>query len=282
MSITGKAKQMIEILFGNFLLCAGVYFFVLPHNILTGGLAGIANILNLIIPVNRIVLMDILDLSFFFLGIIVLGKDFAIKTAISALIYPVYLWIFKYIPYMPSCNNVTAAIFGGLISGAGIGLVFKNNGSTGGTDVPMMIIHKYFGVNLDSLEMIVDGSIAALGLFISGFDQLLLGLLSIFVSSYAINKVLLPSTEGSTALMIISSRIDEINQYVQNSLHRGSTILTGKGGYQKTPREILMVVVSRNQYAKLVEKLDEIDPQAFVFTTKSRDVLGEGFTYARI
>ena len=277
-----KYSHYLEIILGNLLLGLAVTYFILPYNILTGGLAGIANVINAIIPINRVIVINILDIAFFVVGYLVLGKEFAMNTGLSTIIYPVILTLLSLVPYDVHCSPVSAAVIGGIISGVGLGIVFRNNASTGGTDVPIMIIHKYTGMNYSDLEMWVDGAIAVLGVVIVGVDAVLIGLLSIFVSSVMIDRIVKPKTSGSSALFIISDHPEPIKEYVHNVLERGSTILAAKGGYKGQPKDCIMVVVSPAQYEKLVGFIHSHDPNAFIFVADSKEVIGEGFTYYRV
>ncbi len=277
-----KFRHYFEIILGNFLLAAAVNYFILPYNILTGGLAGIANVINAIVPIHRVLLINILDIAFFLIGVWVLGKEFALNTALSTIVYPIILSVLSFLPYDVHCSPVSASVLGGIISGVGLGIVFRNFASTGGTDVPIMILHKYTGIDFSDLELWVDGAIAVLGILIVGLDAVLIGLLSIFVSSLIIDRVAKPKTSNSSALFIISDDPEPIKDFIHTKLARGSTIFDVRGGYKGDPRSCIMVVVSRKQYETLVKFINEEDPDAFIFVAYSKEVIGEGFTYSRV
>ncbi len=274
-----KIISYLNIIIGNALLVFAINFFILPYNILSGGLAGIVNIINDLFFIDKVLLLNLLNLSFFILGSLFLGKEFAFKTVVCAITYPIFLSLISKINYSFFCSNITASIIGGIISGVGIGIVFKNNGSTGGTDALILVLHKYTGLSISKLGIIIDGLIACFGLAIAGLDEFIIGLLSILMANIVIQQILKPKTSSSCALFIISNNSSIINLYIHDVLKRGSTVINALGGYKNDPKKILFVIISQKQYPKIIEYINRIDSKAFVFASNSKEVFGEGFTY---
>lgn len=274
-----KVISFLEILLGNLLLAMAVKWFILPYHILSGGMAGIATIISRLTSISDVLIIDILDIGFFLLGWWILGRKFALTTAISAIVYPIFLHVLSLWPVSIDCGSLMAAIFGGAIAGVGVGIVFRNDGSTGGTDVIVLIAHKYTGMEISKLTLITDSIVAAAGLYLYGIEALLTGLLAIYISSQAIYKVMMPSSSSAVALYIISDKMTEIGDYIHSELYRGTTIMKAEGGYTNEKRNVILTVVAKNQYAKLTSFIQNIDPYAFIIVSDAKEVRGEGFTY---
>jgi len=265
---------------GTFLLCFAVEMFIIPFNILSGGVAGIAVALEPIFHIDKTLLANILTVVLLIVGGIVLGRDFFMDTALSSLLYPVFNMLCAKFVVVPNIDPVLASFYGGLVGGIGIGLVMQVGASTGGMDVPPMIVHKLTGMKVSTLVLITDSLTVFLGLVAYDISSLLVGLISVFVTTWAISKVLSVS-EGpsSKSVQIISAHWQEINREIGVQLSRGTTVFDAYGGYQGTPKKVLLVVVSQKQYNTLIDVINKVDPKAFVITTDATDMHGEGFTY---
>ena len=275
-----KIKNVICVTAGTFLLCLAIEMFIIPFNILSGGVAGIAVALKPFIHVDETLFANILTVALLLVGGLVLGKAFFFETALSSFLYPVFTTILAKVIVAPSIESLLASFYGGLLGGIGIGLVMMVGASTGGMDVPPLIMHKLTGTKVSILVLITDMLTVLLGLLAYDLSSVLVGLISVFTTTWAIDKVLSIS-EGSTSksVQIISIHWDEINNRINEELNRGTTIYDVKGGYQGTPRKVLLVVVSQKQYSSLINIINEIDDKAFVITTDAVDMHGEGFTY---
>ena len=271
-------KNYLIVILGNLLLAISVSYFVLPYDILSAGVAGIAIILRALFNCDTTLVIDLLVIGFFIMGYFFLGRDFTIKTALSSVVYPVFITILGKIPVHIEADKLLIAIFGGAIAGLGIGMVIKVGASTGGTDIPPMIIHKYTGWPIALLIGIMDGILVLGGLIAYSVQDVMIGLVYIIISNSIIDKVVVPRA-GAVKLLIISEKYEEICLYIHDRLDRGTTILEGRGGYTGTNRPVVMTVVSLAQYNMLSEELAGIDPEAFVIVSDARDVKGEGFSY---
>ncbi len=273
-----KANELCRILLGTFLLALSVEQFILPFNILSGGVAGIAVALEPFFHIDKTLLANILVISFFFMGWIFLGRKFVMDSALSTLCYPLFTTICaKYVVELQIPVSV-ASLYAGLLGGFGIGLVMSTGASTGGVDIPTMILAKVFHVKMGTMVMIVDGCTVLLGILAYDLSAALIGLLSVFVSSYAVNRVLYAGQNSSKSVQIISDDWQEINDKISKELDRGVTIFQAKGGYSGEERNVLLCVVSQRQYAKLIDIVHSVDERAFVITTDASDMHGEGFT----
>ncbi len=273
-----KFKSIFMIVLGNFLLAVSVVYFVLPYDVLSGGCAGIALITRELFNWNTTITIDAMVILFFVLGYLFLGKEFTLKTALSSAIYPVFITLLSLVDVHIEADQLLMSIFGAVVAGAGIGIVIRENASTGGTDVPPMIIHKYTGLPVAVLMAITDGSLVIAGLLSYNIQDVMIGLIYIYISNAIINEVIMPRS-SSVALFIISNKRVEIMEYIHSTLERGTTIVPARGGYTDNSREVIMTVLSKNQYNLLAQKIEEIDPRAFIIVSDAKDVKGEGFSY---
>lgn len=281
MKIRRSINDIILVILGNFILALGVSFFIVPNSILSGGVAGIAVAISPIVPISTTVLINGLTIVLFFFGMFVLGKNFALKTLLSTVLYPGFVSIFSVMAEQIEITDepILASVYGGILVGMGVGLVFRTGASTGGMDIPPLIIHKYTHIPLATLVMIVDGITVLLGLTINGIEPALIGLISVWTSSYMVNKMLVLGLAAAKSLMIISDQYEEILKAIANDIDRGSTLLDAKGGYTKDQKPVLMVVVLKKQFPEVNRIIASIDPGAFVIVHDVNEVQGEGFTF---
>lgn len=279
-----KRKQLIRnvlfILAGNLLVALSVSFFILPGNILAGGTATLAMALSKFIPISTVTLINILTIALFFLGWLCLGNKFAAGSILSSVCYPVFLSALSSLDTEPFADTdpLLLSLYSGLIMGAGLGLVFRAGASTGGMDVPALILHRYLHVKLDQAVLIVDFLTIMFGLYVYGLNAFLVGVLSVFASSYAINWMSTAGSQPAKNVMIISDKWDEIRAFILDKMDRGVTILSARGGWTSQDRPVLMCVILSKRYSVLEDKVNEIDPEAFIIVTDVHEVRGQGFT----
>lgn len=281
MNIKELFHGTIYVVLGNFVLAAGVALFVVPNSILTGGVAGLAVIFAPILHVDTTLLINVLTVVLFILGALTLGKRFAIKTLLSTVLYPSFLLLLTPIAttYQITDDPLLASIYAGVLVGGGVGLVFRTGASTGGMDIPPLIIHKHTNIKLSTLVLITDGLTVLLGMSFYGVEPALIGLISVWISSQLINKTMMLGMLEAKSLMIVSDNNEEILQRITTEINRGATILKGEGGYTRVSKNVLMVVVSRQQFPKANQIINEVDANAFVIVHDVNEVQGEGFTY---
>ncbi len=270
-------KELLVIAFGNFLLAISVQYFILPFNILTGGVAGVAVAISPFIPVSQQIIIDVLVIGLFLLGWTVLGKEFAIKTFISSILYPLFVSILGFFPYTLDITPLLASIYSGVIAGFGIGIVLREGASTGGMDIPPLILNYYTGIETSKFILLTDALTCVLGLLNYPIESLLNGLISVFLTSIVIGKIEVAHGSESLSVQIISSKWEEINKEVLKKINRGVSIVDVKGGYTMETHKMLMVIIDKREYSTLLDILDTIDKSAFVITNPVQSVHGEGF-----
>ena len=274
-----KLFSILAVIFGNFLLAVSVVYFVLPYNILSGGCAGIAVITYKLFNWSETLTIELLVIGFFIAGALILGKEFALKTFLSSIVYPLFVEILSRFPVEINIDILTAIILSGALAGIGIGITFMHNASTGGTDIIALIINKYTGVSTATLVFISDAIITAAGLFTYGLEDVIYGIVYIYISSYAISRITTPNTSSAISLYIITDHFDEILSFIHDKLERGSTILDATGGYTNEKRKVILTVVSKTQYSILSDYIEKVDPVAFVIVSDAKEIKGEGFTF---
>lgn len=274
-------RQLLCILAGNFLVALAVSFFVLPNDLLTGGVACLAIDLAPFVPLSRVTLIYIINFSMFFLGWIFLGKKFALNTALSTALYPILISVFEAMDTRPfaSVDPLLGSLYAGLIMGCGLGIIFSVNASTGGMDIPALILNKFAHIPVNNAVMIVDGLTILFGLYSYGINAALTGLISVFASNTAINWISTLNSASAKEVLIISEHWKEIKDYILQNTNRGVTILEGSGGYTQNKRPVLLCAMTSRQYPRIAEEITEIDPKAFLVVSDAREVRGEGFTY---
>jgi len=267
------------VVLGNFILALGVQTFVLPYEILSGGVAGIAVAISRLTGISSELLIILLIGILFVLGSFFLGRKFTVHTALSSVLYPLFLSFLSTQNLVTHTEPLLASLYGGLIAGLGVGLVFRTGASTGGMDVPPMIIHKYTHIDLAKLVLVTDLLTVLLGWYVYGIEAVLIGFISVWATSFAINKVLLFGGLEADSVMIVSQKHTEIIAQIHDQLDRGSTLLSAQGGFSHVDRPVILTVIYKRQYPELIKILAEIDPTAFIIVTDAKEVKGNGFSF---
>lgn len=274
-----RIKSILLIILGNFIFAIAVVYFVLPYNILSGGVAGVGIIVEQLFDISATITIDILVVFTFIMGFLFLGKEFALKTIISSIVYPIFITVLSYFPYHVEADIFLIIIYGGILTGVGLSLVLREEASTGGMDVPAIIMHKYTGLPLHIAFFIVDAITALVGVLVFSVQDVMMGLVFVYIYNAVINKMMVPKSGRAVSLFIISEKKDEINTYIHDKLNRGTTVVPVKGGYTEEEKEAIMTVVSKQQYHQLEKVIEKIDKFAFVIVADAKEIKGEGFTF---
>ncbi|NOY95373.1 MAG: YitT family protein [Chlorobi bacterium] len=278
------------ILVGTFILAAGFVYFISPHKIVPGGVFGIAIIIHHLtkglfsvwpngIPIGLFGL--ILNIPLTIIGVKVLGPRFGVKTVVGFILASFFIDMIMYLrpeEDMPLVDDVLlSSIFGGVLVGFGLGLIFKSRATSGGSDIIAMILAKYTKLQLGRLMIYVDSAIVLLALAaFKDWHIPLYSLIVIYISGKVID-ITLEGVDYNKALMIISDKHEEIRNKLIVDLERGGTYLNGEGIYTGNQKKVIYTVVSRREVAILEEYISKIDPDAFITVTDAKEILGEGF-----
>ncbi|MDA3905548.1 MAG: YitT family protein [Bacteroidales bacterium] len=268
------------ILVGTFIMASGFVLFISPYKLAPGGVYGIAIILHHLFgfPIGLSAL--VMDIPLTILGIKILGPRFGIKTVVGFLATSFWVsileWTYGYEPLVQD-DALLSAIFGGVLIGLGLGLVFKSRATSGGSDIIAMIFAKYTSLPIGQLMIMVDSAIVLIGLAAFGRWEIpLYSWIVIFISGKVID-IVLQGLDYDKTLFIISDKQEEIREKILVDLKRGGTLLNGKGMYKGTEKSIIFTVVSRRELAILKDFIHRVDPNAFLTVINANEILGEGF-----
>lgn len=268
------------ILIGTFIMATGFVLFISPYKLAPGGVYGIAIILHHLFGFPIGISALLMDIPLTILGIRILGPKFGIKTIVGFVSTSLWVslleWTYGYEPLVEN-DALLSAIFGGVLIGLGLGLVFKSRATSGGSDIIAMIFAKYTHLPIGQLLIIVDSAIVLIGLAAFGRWEIpLYSWIVIFISGKVID-VVLQGLDYDKTLFIISDKQEEIRQKILFDLNRGGTILNGKGMFNGAEKSIIFTVVSRRELAILKDFIHKIDPNAFLTVINANEILGEGF-----
>lgn len=264
------------IFFGTLITALALNMFLIPNKIAAGGVSGIATVIYYLFKFPVGVVMLVLNLPIFLLGIKEIGTVFGIKTLISTILLSLMIDFIK-VPCITR-EVILASVYGGILMGIGLGLVFKANATTGGTDMAARIIHKYVPfIGIGWVMFVIDFVVVAAAGIVFGSEQALYALVSLFLGAKMIDLIQ-EGFNSAKAFIIISNKADMISNRILNEMNRGVTGLHGKGMFSGYEKEILLCIISRTEITRLKEIVVDEDPYAFVIVTNVREVLGEGFT----
>ena len=267
------------VLIGNTIYSCGIGAFVLPNDLITGGTTGIALILEHYFGLPIGLSVAIFNIVMFILAILILGKSFALTALISTFYFPWILSQFQKVQFIQNMTDdfLLGSIFAGLMLGLGVGLVIRAGASTGGMDIPPLILNKKFGLPVSIGLYVFDFTILIIQMSFRDKERILYGILLVLIYSTLVDKVLLM---GKTQMQvkIISDHYEEINKVIQEKLDRGSTFFKTESGYLRKDSFAIMTVVSSRELPKLNELVLEIDKQAFIVINQVNEVMGRGFT----
>ena len=277
------------IVIGSIILAAGFVFFISPYKIVPGGVYGIAIVIHYMtqgvfswapsgLPIGTMGL--IMNIPLTIIGIRILGPRFGVKTVVGFVLTSVFMdtitYFFGEAPLVAG-DALLSSIFGGLMVGIGLGLIFKSKATSGGSDIVAMILAKYTKMPLGQLMIYVDSAIVLIGLVVFADWKIpLYSWIVIYVTGKTIDVVLQGMSVDKT-LFIVSDKFVEIRDRIINDLHRGGTYIPGKGMYNGGDKTIIFTVVNRREMALLQEYIHEIDPKAFLTVLEANEILGEGF-----
>ena len=279
MKAGGSIAKVLGIILGNLIFTFGLAAFSIPNNFLVGGATGIARSIEYFLNVDVSITVACINVVMFFLGLWILGKRFALTTIISTLLFPVLLnWMLS----VDALGHITddrllAAIFGGSLTGLGLGIVMRLGGSTGGMDIPPLILNKKFRIPVAVTMYCLDVLILLSQVLFTGAEEILYGILSVLLTSVMVNQVLVFGG-GDVQVLIISKEYEKINEIIQKDLDRGSTFVPIQTGFQHLEQKAVLCVLHNREMSHLNQYVQQIDPKAFIIINGVREVRGRVFT----
>lgn len=274
-----KIKEYSIITIGIILVCIAIQYFYIPNHINGGGVTGIALVVNKYLPnMNLGILMAIMNAVLFVVAFIFIGTSFGGKTIYAAMGLSGLNWFVEEFvqPVGFPGDTMLGAIAGTVLLGLGLGIVFTQNASTGGTDIIAKILNKFFHVDMGKSMQLVDLTVVILSAIAFGADKGIYAGLCVLLNGIIIDKVV----QGMTTchqVIVFTDKLDILKEYINKDLDRGCTIFEGKGGYTGDKRNVIYCVLGRTQLVTLRKYIKDNDKNAFIIVNEAHTVLGEGF-----
>lgn len=269
-------KKLFFVSLGVLLLTVGVNMFLAPHSIAAGGLTGLAIILEKVIGIDRSTIVMVFNLGILVLTFFFLGKEVFLNTIIGAALLPIFLGLVPH--YMLIQDVMLSILFGSVIFGVGVTMLFANKASSGGTSIPPLILKKYYGLDTSIGLLATDSIIVAASIFVFGIESFFYAVFSIVITS-ATMSYLETGLNKKRLMQIISREKEPILEALLHELQAGVTIIPALGGYTREEKDILMVTINNRDFAQAKAIVDRFDKKAFVVVHNVADVHGLGFTY---
>ena len=277
-----RLVNLLLVLLGNTLYALSVKLFLLPAELMSCGTTGIALVVNRLtgIPLSAFILL--FNVAMLCLGWWALGRKFALTTVFSSLYYPVALEVLERLlgNVTVTANPMLNVLFAGMGIGLSLGMVMRGGASTGGMDIPPLVLWKFFHIPVSVSLWGFDFCILLAQMMYNQLEDLLYGILLIMVISFSLNKVLLLGT-SRTEVKIVSGEAERIREAILSRVDRGVTILHGEGGYLHVPTEVILSVVSNHEMPKIERLARDIDPNCFIIVSRVTEVWGRGFSQGK-
>lgn len=275
-------KQLMEtviVIFGNCIYAFGIAMFIIPSGLITGGTTGIALFMNDTVGIPISVFVFIFNMLMFLIGFGVFGWKFAANTIVSTISYPFALEVITRLlgDYRMTQDLILCTVFGGICIGVSIGLVMRMGASTGGMDIPPLVLNKYFKIPVSKSIYVFDMLILLLQVLHSTGEQILYGILLVIIYTIVLDKCLMVGT-AKMQIKVVSEKIDEIRQAVLTDIDRGVTMVKSETGYMGRDTMMLLTVVSMRELARTEKLIHSVDEEAFVIINRVTEVSGRGFS----
>lgn len=277
-----RVTSLLLVLLGNITYAFAVKLFLLPAELISCGTTGIGLVVEHFLHIPLSGFIFVFNMVMLTVGWLILGRKFAMTTLLSSVLYPILLEILNQIlgDIHITDNLMLNAIFAGIGLGGSLGIVIRAGASTGGMDIPPLVLKKFFGIPVPMTLWIFDFTIMSAQMMFHKAEDLLYGVLLLITISITLNKVLLLGT-SKTQVMIISNQYQAVRQAILSKVDRGVTLLHGEGGYLGDQKEIILTIVSNSELAKIQRVAREIDPSCFMVVNEVNEVWGRGFSLSR-
>ncbi len=271
-------KRYVATTLGGLICGVAINAFYVPHFLLSGGIAGIAMILHYMLEWPIGLQIAALNIPLFYAAYRFMDRAYFLCALYGLVVFTVAIDATNFLTVRPVVDDtMLAAIFGGLVSGIGSGLVFRVNGSLGGTDIVAMLVKKYFAYNVGHVTLGINGVLMTVAAFLFGFKPAMFTLIAMYVGAMTVDKVIAGFNTKKTVL-IVSDRSEQIATAIMKEIGRGVTFINGQGAFTREDKKVVFVVVTLTQMAKIKPIVDGVDPHALMIVQDAVEVLGHGFT----
>jgi len=273
-----KVNQYVWVAIGCLLSSLSINAFLVPHHLLSGGVSGLAIIFYFLFGFPIGVQILLMNIPLLYAGYRLLGREYTIGTIYGTILFSLAVEATMFVSqYNLIDDPIISAITGGVLAGIGSGLIFRVNGSAGGLDIVAAIVKKYYSLNFGAVGFAINCLIMGVAAMLFGLKLAMLTLISMFISANLTDKVVEGFNRKKT-IFIVSYNTDAIIEVILKEVGRGVTILHGQGAFTRQTKQVLFVVVSLTQIAKIKQLVDEVDPNAFMIVQDAAEVMGRGFT----
>lgn len=278
----GALRRLFFVLLGNTLLALAVAAFILPSGLISGGSTGLALLAKHWLGVPVPLCVSAVNLLAFVAGALLLKKEFIVTTLISTFYYPAVLSLFQCLEFLSrlSGDRLLCAVYAGGLMGLGVGLVLREGASTGGLDIPPLILNRYFGIPVSLCLSVTDILLLVCQAAIFDSEGILYGILSVLLCSLTIDRVIL-SGKRQVQVQIISGEYEKINAAIQATLDRGSTLIQAQTGHLRRKTLVVFTVIAPRELPRLNRLALSIDPKAFMVISQVSEAKGRGFSLSR-
>lgn len=268
--------EYVQILLGATMVGLAYNMFLLPSQLAAGGISGISTILFEAYHFSPAITQFVINIPIFMIGWFALGNDFSGKSLVGTFWVPFVIFFTADISYVVT-NPLLGAVYGGIILGFGLGIVYRGNGSTGGTAALAQILKKFTNLSSGYSQLIVDGFVVSASLIVFNLELTLFALMSIYITSKTIDFVQL-RTASSKLILIITEEEDKIQKLIQEKIDRGLTKIRSVGGYSNEDKTMILCVAEQSEAVTLKKYLQQQEPSSFVIFINTSDILGRGFS----
>ena len=277
-----RAGTVATVILGNVFYAFVIRLFLLPGNLMTGGTTGIGLVVKHFTGTSISGFVLVFNIVMLIVGWTLLGKKFALTTVISSFTYPIALEAANHIfgDLVITTDPMLNTIFAGLGIGIGLGIVIRTGASTGGMDIPPLVLNKYFRIPVSVSLNIFDMLILILQIVYNPPERVLYGVLLVMIYTTVLDKVLMMGNT-KTEVKVISSQVEEIRQVILAQVDRGVTMLYGEGGYRQEQTQIVLSIVSNRELPRVEKLIRHIDPEAFMIVSRVTEVRGRGFSLSK-
>lgn len=274
--------NMLLVVVGNLIYTLSVKLFLLPADLMSCGTTGLAMLMNELAGIPLTTFIFVFNVAMLLVGWWAMGRRFALNTVFSSLFYPVVLEILdRVLGNLQVTNNLLLnVLFAGMGMGLGLGIVIRGGASTGGMDIPPLVLRKFFRIPVSVSLWVFDFCILTTQLTYHTLEDMLYGILLLMSVSMTLNKVLLLGT-SRTEVKIISRHAEKIRDAILSQVDRGVTMLHGEGGYLHLDTEVILSVVSNHEMVKMERLARDIDPDCFMIVNRVTEVWGRGFSRSK-
>lgn len=269
--------RIINIILGTLLMSLSINLFLVPHGLLSGGVTGISIVLQYLTNINSGIYILLLNIPIFIIGLRYIDKEFAIVSLFGMLSLSFFVFLTNDLSSKKIISDLLAStIYGGLLTGLGSGIIFKNRASTGGTDIISVVIKRNYEIKISTLMFSMNLVIVLIGGLIKNPTLAIYTLISIFIASNVMNKILV-GFDSKKLLFIVTDRDQELSQELLKTIKRGVTLFYGEGAYTGNKKKVIYCVITARQLSQVKTVVNSVDPKAFISVLDTSEIQGKGF-----